>query len=351
MKILVLMGGRSTEREISLKTGAGIVRALSRLGHDVKALDTGTGQPLQIASMMGVAGGAPASQEIQATGPSRAIASLGEMARDVDVVFIALHGAEGEDGTIQALLELACVPYTGSGVLASALAINKEMSRRMFKVAGIPIARGYFYEGAGSAGADSVAAAPIAAPRALREFVAEVDWPVVVKPNDQGSTVGLTIAHDQRELDEGLALAARFCRDILIEEYIPGRELTVGILGDEALPVVEIIPESGLYDYEAKYTKGKSRYEVPANLPESHAMRVRELGRAAFRALGCRGIARVDFRLHPDGTPYCLEVNTIPGMTELSLLPMAARAVGIDYEALVEQIVRLAIDDAAPARR
>jgi D-alanine-D-alanine ligase len=172
-----------------------------------------------------------------------------------------------------------------------------------------------------------------------------------VKPNDQGSTVGVTIAHDARELDEGFALAARYTRQILIEEFIPGRELTVGVLGDEALPIVEIIPESGFYDYKAKYTKGESRYEVPARLPEPQAMRIRELGRAAFHALGCEGFARVDFRLHPDGTPYCLELNSIPGMTELSLFPMAARAVGIEYDALVEQIVRLAVEKkAAPAR-
>jgi len=359
MKVLVLLGGRSTEREISLRTGTGIVRSLARLGHDVRALDTGTGEPLLLAggtdvsaaanaaasagagtgmAAGGAAGGGPLAA---APGATRAIATLGQMARDVDVVFIALHGAEGEDGTIQALLELAGVPYTGSGILGSAVAMNKEMSRRLFKAAGIPVARGFFI-------ADHDGATP---PRGLREFAASVGWPLVVKPNDQGSTVGLTIATDAKTLDEGIALAARFSRDILIEEYIPGRELTVGIIGDEALPVVEIVPESGLYDYEAKYTKGKSRYDVPANLPEPQAMRVRELGRAAFHALGCRGFARVDFRLHPDGTPYCLEVNTIPGMTELSLLPMAARAVGIDYDALVEQLVQLALGKPAPVPR
>lgn len=368
MKVLVLMGGRSTEREISLRTGTGIVRSLARLGHDVRALDTGTGEPLLLAggaeasTAASTAAGAAASAApgvgvgagtaalasrapgggtpAAAPGGARAIAALGQMAREVDVVFIALHGAEGEDGTIQALLELAGVPYTGSGILGSAVAMNKEMSRRLFKAAGIPVARGFF-----------IAEHDGTAPRGLREFAAATGWPLVVKPNDQGSTVGLTIATDAKTLDEGIALAARFSRDILIEEYIPGRELTVGILGDEALPVVEIVPESGLYDYEAKYTKGKSRYDVPANLPEPQAMRVRELGRAAFRALGCRGFARVDFRLHPDGTPYCLEVNTIPGMTELSLLPMAARAVGIDYDALVEQLVQLALGKPAPARR
>ncbi len=335
MKVLVLMGGSSTEREISLRTGTGIVRALARLGHDVRALDTGTGQPL----LLGTEGEVSAAPGATVSA-ARVITALGDMAREVDVVFIALHGAEGEDGTIQALLELTGVPYTGSGILGSAVAMNKEMSRRLFKAAGIPVARGYFiaeYDGA--------------VPRGLREFAATVGWPLVVKPNDQGSTVGLTIATDTKTLDEGVALAARFSRDILIEEYIPGRELTVGILGDEALPVVEVVPESGLYDYEAKYTKGKSRYDVPANLPEPQAMRVRELGRAAFHAVGCRGFARVDFRLHPDGTPYCLEVNTIPGMTELSLLPMAARAVGIDYDALVEQLVQLALEKPAAARQ
>lgn len=337
MKVLVLMGGRSAEREISLRTGEGIVRALGRLGHEVSAIDTATGAPLLAAGLEAV----PQSADgLPAVTSGRALGAVGTAAQDVDVVFVALHGAEGEDGTIQSLLELAKVAYTGSGVLASALGMNKEMSRRLFHSAGVPIPRGLFLEDYSGG-----------VPRSVGDFVGKVGWPVVVKPNEQGSTVGVTIVRENAQLHGALALAARYGRDVLIEEFIPGRELTVGILGDEALPAVEIIPESGFYDFEAKYTKGQSRYEVPAKMPEPHAMRVRELGRAAFRALGCRGFGRVDFRLHPDGTPYCLEVNTIPGMTELSLLPMAARAVGIEYDALVEQIVRHAIEKEAPARR
>jgi D-alanine-D-alanine ligase len=351
MKVLVLMGGLSGEREISLRTGQGVVGALERLGHAVRAIDTGTGQRL-LTEATGArrleaaeAGGAARSR------PPRAVADLPTLpalvadrsldvvrdaAEGIDVVFIALHGGAGEDGTIQALLETVGAPYTGSGVLASALAMNKEKSKRIFRDAGIPTPRGVFVTTDGAS-----------VPREVRDFPARVGWPVVVKPNDQGSTIGVTIVHDPRELAAGVAAAARVSHDVLVEEFIPGRELTVAVLGGEALPVVEIIPESGFYDYEAKYSKGRSQYRVPADLPEPQAMRVRELGAAAFRVLDCRGVARVDFRLHTDGTPYCLEVNTVPGLTELSLVPMAARAAGVEYDELVDRILRLAVRDGA----
>ena len=350
MKVLVLMGGLSGEREISLRTGRGVVRALARLGHEVRAIDTGTGQRLLTETAEARRLEAAAGGESRGGPPPRTVAELEtlpavvadrslEVVRDAtegaDVVFIALHGGAGEDGTIQALLEIVRASYTGSGVLASALAMNKEKSKRVFRDAGIPTPRGVFVTTDG-----------LTVPPQVREFPTRVGWPVVVKPNDQGSTIGVTIAHDAAELAEGVAAAARLSRDVLVEEFIPGRELTVAVLGDEALPVVEIMPESGFYDYEAKYSKGRSQYRVPADLPEPQALRVRELGAAAFRALGCRGVARVDFRLHTDGTPYCLEVNTVPGLTELSLVPMAARAAGIEYDELIDRILRLACEDA-----
>ena len=345
MKVLVLMGGVSGEREISLRTGKGVVGAIERLGHEVRAIDTGTGQRL-LTKAVGAklleaaeAGGsrsrrAPETvaeiETLPALVSDRSIDAVREATEGTDVVFIALHGGAGEDGTIQALLDLVGARYTGSGVLASALAMNKEKSKRVFRDAGIPTPRGVFATTDG-----------LSVPAQVREFPGKVGWPVVAKPNDQGSTIGVTIAGNPSELARGIAAAARVSHDVLVEEFVPGRELTVAVLGGEALPVVEIIPESGFYDYEAKYSKGRSQYVVPAELPEPVALRVRELGAAAFRALGCRGVARVDFRLHPDGTPYCLEVNTVPGLTELSLVPMAARAVGIEYDELVGRILAL----------
>lgn len=350
MRVLVLMGGVSGEREISLRTGQGVVRALARLGHEVRAVDTGTGQRLLTEAagakrLEAAEGGgsrawrAPETiaeiETLPAVIAERSIDAVREATGGADVVFIALHGGAGEDGTIQALLDMVGVAYTGSGMLGSALAMNKEKSKRVFRDAGIPTPRGVFVTTDG-----------LTVPPQVREFPARAGWPLVVKPNDQGSTIGVTIAHNPVELAQGLAAAARISHDVLVEEFIPGRELTVAVLGDEALPVVEIIPESGFYDYEAKYSKGRSEYVVPAELPEPVALRIRELGVAAFRALGCRGVARVDFRLHPDGTPYCLEVNTVPGMTELSLVPMAARAIGIEYDELVARILALAKRDA-----
>jgi D-alanine-D-alanine ligase len=377
MKVLVLMGGDSTEREISLRSGEGIVRALGRLGHDVRAIDPATGRALlgdragaaaavatarAAAGALAAPGAAIERDDGGATGVAAAAATVSPPVLSVsrsleavrgategaEVVFVALHGGAGEDGTIQALLDLAGVPYTGSGVLASAAAMNKDMAKRLFREAGIPTPRGLFLSAGTSAAASATAG--VAAPL-VREFAARTGWPIVVKPNDQGSTVGVTIARDAGALAEGLALAARHSPDVLVEEYIPGRELTVAVLGGEALPVVEVVPESGFYDYEAKYTKGRTQYDVPADLPEPQAMRVRELGVAACAALGCRGVARVDFRLHPDGTPYCLEVNTVPGMTELSLVPMAARAVGIEYDALVDRVLRLGVSGRERASR
>ncbi len=375
MRVLVLMGGDSTERDISLKTGEGIVRALGRLGHEVRAIDTATGRVLagpeaaraadaaraeiargSVAAGTAVASAPPASAPPATSPPalsvSRSLEAVRGATENADVVFIALHGGAGEDGTIQALLDLAGVRYTGSGVLASAVAMNKEMSKRLFLAAGIPTPRGVCVGAAVTAASIAAlpSAVPAAIPAAVRDFAASAGWPIVVKPNDQGSTVGVTIARDERALADGFTLAARYSRDVLVEEYIPGRELTVAVVGGEALPVVEVIPESGFYDYEAKYTKGRTQYEVPADLPEPLGARVRELGAAAYRALGCAGVARVDFRLHRDGTPYCLEVNTVPGMTELSLVPMAARAIGVDYDALVARLLALALAGEARAR-
>jgi D-alanine-D-alanine ligase len=336
MKVLLLLGGSSAERPISLTTGAGVAAALRRLGHEVTALDPATGQLL------------PAGRESEApvlepgsVGPLAAASGGGlvrlDVVRGAEVVFIALHGGDGEDGTLQAVLDLAGATYTGSGRLASGLAMDKAMSKRLFEHAGIPTPRWLVLPSRGPA-PDPADVEPLGG------------YPVVVKPNDQGSTVGLTVVRDESGLADAFRLAARWSGSVLVESYIPGRELTVSMLGSEPLPVVEIFPEHGIYDYACKYTPGMSRYEAPASLPVNVATRLQELGRRAYEVLGCSGVGRVDFRLDPEGRAYCLEVNTVPGMTPTSLVPMAAKARGLSYDQLVARMLELAVAERDRAR-
>ena len=311
MKIVVLMGGRSPEREISLRTGAGVGRALAALGHEVFPLDTGTV-------------GADVESLLRA------------IPKSTDLAFIALHGGDGENGTVQAFLDLKQMPYTGSGVLASALAMDKAISKRIFLQEGIPTPEWlerWAPEDTGQRWHPEIGA---------EEIARLGGYPVVVKPNDQGSTVGVTVVGEPSGLKDALETARAYGRLVLIERFIPGREVTVAVLNGRALPVVEIIPQGGFYDYEHKYTAGASRYEVPARLSPEASERLLSIGLRAYRALRASGVARVDFRLHDDGTPYCLEVNTVPGMTEMSLVPKAAAAAGLSYEDLVRAIVESA---------
>ena len=326
MKVAVLMGGRSAEREISLKTGQGVARALRTLGHEVTSVDAADGARLPADGEE--AGARPAT--VVGRLPLRAQVGVVEVpaVRGADIVYIALHGTFGEDGRIQALLELAGKRYTGSGVLASALAMDKVMSKRMFVHDGVPTPRW------SARRADQ-------RPEA-RDLEACGGLPVVVKPSEEGSSVALTIVERAADLEPAFMEAALHGDVVLIEEYIPGRELTVTVLGDETLPIVEICPKQGFYDYENKYTKGRTDYYCPADLPEALAGRIGELGRRAAQVLGCTGVSRVDFRLPPQGEPSCLEVNTIPGMTPTSLVPMAARAVGLSYEDVVARTLQLA---------
>jgi len=329
MKVAVLMGGRSAEREISLRTGRGIAQALRSLGHQVVAVDSATGRLLPAGDEEQ---GAPPLASLERVEPG-ALVSASSM-REAEVVFIALHGGAGEDGTLQALLDLAGKPYTGSGVLASALAMNKAMSKRIFEREGIPTPRWRLVRDDDP-------------PEAV-ESGALGGYPLVVKPNEQGSTVGLTIVGRTEDLAAALRTAAEYGPEILVEEYIPGRELTVAVMGREALPIVEIRPRDGFYDYESKYTAGRSEYFCPADLPVELARRIADLGLRAALGLGCSGVSRVDFRLSPADEPFCLEVNTIPGMTPTSLVPMAAKARGMDYDQLVARMLELAV---AGARR
>jgi D-alanine-D-alanine ligase len=335
------MGGTSAERDVSLASGVRVAEALRSRGHEVLSVDTAHGilsAPDEQALLSGkVVKTIP--PDVQAL--VRLNAQLPSTLRSLpktDVLFLALHGGQGEDGTLQALLDLTSVPYTGSGHLASALAMDKDLSKHLFRAAGVPTADWRMAPLAGSgkreAGGGGFAA----------EVERELRLPVIVKPSKQGSTVGLSIVREIGELWESIEEAAKFDDEVMVEQFIPGRELTVGILGDEALPVGEIIPVHEIYDYECKYTAGMAREIFPADLTAEETRTIQDLARRAFRALKLRGYARIDFRMAPDGVFYCLEANTLPGMTALSLIPQAAAAAGISFPELCERIVQLALE-------
>jgi D-alanine-D-alanine ligase len=258
---------------------------------------------------------------------------------ETDVIFLGLHGGQGEDGTIQALLDLTGVPYTGTGHLGSALAMDKDLSKRLFRGAGVPTPDWLMAPQGWANMSESV----------QKRFDEEVEQalhlPVIVKPSKQGSTVGLTLVRQAGALPAAIAAAFDFDDEVMIEQFIAGRELTVGILGDEALPVGEIIPKHEIYDYECKYTAGMAREVFPADLGLEQTREIQRLAKLAFRALKLRGYARIDFRMSPQGGFFCLEANTLPGMTELSLIPQAATAAGISFPELCERIVHLALND------
>jgi len=344
LKITVFMGGTSAERDVSLASGVRVAEALRSRGHEVLSVDTAHGilsAPEEQALLAGkvvktIPPDVQALVRLNAQLPGT-LRSLPE----TEVVFLALHGGQGEDGTLQALLDLTSVPYTGSGHLASALAMDKDLSKHLFLAAGVPTAKwrmapsgiGNRESGIGTANGGVFA----------EEVLREIGLPVVVKPSKQGSTVGLSVVRDIAKLQAAIDEAFKYDDEVMVEEFIPGRELTVGILGDEALPVGEIIPVHEIYDYECKYTAGMAREIFPADLTAEETSTVQDLARRAFRALKLGGYARIDFRMSPDGVFYCLEANTLPGMTALSLIPQAAVAAGISFPELCERIVQLAL--------
>jgi D-alanine-D-alanine ligase len=341
LKITVLMGGTSAERDVSLASGVRVAEALRSLGHEVLSVDTAHGV-LSGADEQAMLGGKIVKTippDVQAL--VRLNAQLPSTLRslpETDAVFLALHGGQGEDGTLQALLDLTGVPYTGSGHLASALAMDKDLSKHLFRAADVPTA-GWLMAPRGGLGTDGQTTSFAGV------VERELGLPVVVKPSKQGSTVGLSVVKEVGKLDAAIEEAFKYDDEVMVEQFIPGRELTVGILGDEALPVGEIIPVHEIYDYECKYTAGMAREIFPADLTEEETRTVQELARRAFRALKLRGYARIDFRMSPDGVFYCLEANTLPGMTALSLIPQAAVAAGLSFPELCERIVRLAVHD------
>jgi D-alanine-D-alanine ligase len=330
MKIAVLFGGTSEERDVSIASAAQVIPALRGLGHEVLAIDTATGRlPPNVEQKMLTSGVAPEPPS------STALASMRESAlalttnasdiRDVDVVFLALHGGAGEDGRIQAVLDLAGLAYTGSNHIASATAMDKDLSKRLFRAAGVPTADW------------------LMAPVAVHEVADSLGWPVVVKPNKQGSTVGLSIVREPSGLANALALAERFDDEVMVERFIAGRELTVGILDGEALPVGEIITPGEVFDYHAKYQKGGAREVFPADLSPQATAELQRIALRAHAALKLGVYSRIDFRMDAAGNFWCLEANSLPGMTAASLLPQAARAAGIDFPRLVERICRSAL--------
>ncbi len=245
--------------------------------------------------------------------------------READVLFLALHGGWGEDGTLQALLEVLGTPYTGSGPLASAVAMDKDLSKQLFRHAGVDTADW------------------LMAPSTRAEVDRQLGWPVIVKPSKQGSTVGLSLVEEPAGLAAAIDEAARFDDEVMIETYVPGREVTVGILGGEALSVGEIIPQHRIFDYQCKYTPGMSQEIFPANLDDRVRDDVRRLALTAHQTLKLGGYSRVDFRLTPTGQLVCLEANTLPGLTATSLLPQSAGASGIDFADLCERVCSLAV--------
>ena len=289
-KIGVLMGGLSAEREVSLKSGAAVLGALQSRGYRAVGIDVGRDLPARL------------------------------LAEGVEVAFIALHGRFGEDGSVQGLLELMGIPYTGSGVLASALAMNKVYSKVVFQSAGLTIA-------------------PYQVLRPGDALALSFALPVVVKPSQEGSSVGVSIVRELGGMDAALAEAFGYDSEILVERFIAGREVQVGILDDQALGAIEIVPKGEFYDFEAKYTPGMADHILPARLPATCYQKVLQAGELAHAALGCHCYSRVDFLVTDDEECYLLEVNTLPGMTDLSLLPEIARGSGIEFPDLLVRVL------------
>ncbi|MBO8127232.1 MAG: D-alanine--D-alanine ligase [Firmicutes bacterium] len=308
-KVAVIKGGKSAEREISLKTGSQIAAALRKRGHEVQEMDI---SPQLLSDLL---------------------------AGDYDIVFLALHGRYGEDGTIQGMLDLYDIPYTGSGVLASALSIDKAMTKRVLASAELPVPPGV------EVSRDEFEENP---DQIIADLLGRLGLPAVVKPNREGSTVGLSLVEEEDGLRGALETAFHHDDLVLLERYIKGIELTVPVIGNrnpEAMPIIEIVPKNRYYDYESKYAPGGSEHIIPARIPEPVAKKIQEMAIKAYKTLGCRVYSRIDFIYDPEtNCPYILENNTLPGMTETSLVPDAARYLGIEFGELLERIISLSLE-------
>lgn len=328
------------ERDVSLASGAQVVKALRAGGHQVLVVDTSRGLlgPGEETALLGagVSEAPPDDKALAATGQSTAlvVAQTTTELRNCDVLMLALHGGAGEDGTLQAILDASGVTYTGSGQIGSANAMDKDMSKRLFCAGGIPTAPW------------------LMAPVTVEQAREHVGFPCVVKPNKQGSTIGLTVVKKEADLQPAIDLALQYDDEVMIEKFVPGRELTVGVVDGEAYAVGEIVPKlSEIFDYKSKYQAGGAEEIFPADITPEQTRRVQELGLKVFHALKLRDYCRVDFRMDPDGALWCLEANTLPGMTATSLLPQSAKAVGISFAQLVEKICTLAIKRSGKAKK
>ena len=330
MRVTVLTGGATAERAVAFASASQIVAALRSRGHEVSVVDTAGGllDERGERELLGAAVGTapPAVDQLAAREQRMLSEGLAELpaVRDADVLFLAVHGGQLEGGTLQAVLDVIGVPYTGSGPLASALAMDKDLSKRLFRAAGVPVPAWFM------------------APVAPEDVTTALGWPVIVKPSKQGSSVGLTLVKKAQDLENAVKLAARYDDEVMAEQFIPGRELTVGVLGDVPLPVGEIVPKHELFDYETKYTPGMSEETFPARIETLLARQLQEYAVMAHRALKLNGYSRVDFRVTPEGDIFCLEANSLPGMTRTSLYPQAAQAAGIPFPELCERVARLA---------
>lgn len=327
LKVAVLFGGTSEEREVSIASGAQVINALRSAGHEVLAIETSRGlltaeeEKRLLTSRVDQV--PPTSDALAALRSGDTDVIRSSALGDVDVVFLALHGGTGEDGTVQAMLDMAGMAYTGSGHLGSAIAMDKDMSKRLFVAAGIATPRW------------------LMTPYEPEEVIRDIGYPLVVKPNQQGSTVGLSVVKTPDALGAAVAYASQFDSEVMLEQFIPGRELTVGVLGTQALAVGEIaIEPDAVFDYKAKYQPDAVREIFPADLPAYIVTAAQEAALRAHRALKLDGYSRADFRLDTDGHLWLLEVNTLPGMTATSLLPQSAVASGISFAELCEQICR-----------
>lgn len=297
-RIGVLAGGLSAERDVSLRSGKAVFNALKSLGYDAVFIDVGNNICEELKKYK------------------------------IEIAFIALHGGYGENGAIQGLLEILGIPYTGSGILASALSMDKEASKKMFLYHSIPVAPFVVVENSAYN---------------VEELIEYLPLPWVVKPNCEGSSIGVSIVNEHKEILKSFENAFAYGKKILVERYIKGKEIQIGILGERVLGGVEVRPSAQFYTYEAKYTPGATQYIFPPEVDSADYEKLKGLALKAHKALGCKGATRVDFILSELGEPYILEVNTIPGMTETSLLPKIAKQAGLDFPDLIEEILKLAV--------
>src|SRR6266576_5922442 len=327
MRVTVLTGGATAERAVAFAGAAQIVAALRQRGHTVSVVDTASGlltRAEEARLLTSAVGREPPPvaelDERERVFLSHGLATLPDVT-GADVLFLCLHAGRGEGGTLQAVLDVIGVPYTGSGALGSALAMDKDLAKRLFRAAGVPVPAWFM----------------VPPPVAPDDVTTALGWPVIVKPSKMGSSVGLTLVRKAQDLDNAVKLAGHYDDEVMAEQFIPGRELTVGVLGDVPLPVGEIVPKHEVFDYETKYTPGMSDETFPAKIDTLLARQLQEYALMAHRALKLSGYSRVDFRVTPEGDVFCLEANSLPGMTRTSLFPQAAQAAGIPFADLCER--------------